>query len=186
MKIIKKNIEYKGEKYRAVIKRNYFQTNYYAVIVKLYKQNNIFLFYKCSIGGNIKDMDYMDAIREAFSKCEREKKSYYDLQEWNGVIDWWKKFKTLKKECIYRNEKYKVVISKCIGQFIGLCYEVKIRKVNRLHSRSYYIEIIDNTYKTAVEEAFERYGKYLDNKNEEEKDIQEFNSWNGVIEQCST
>ena len=37
MKIIKKNIEYKGEKYRAVIKRNYFQTNYYAVIVKLYK-----------------------------------------------------------------------------------------------------------------------------------------------------
>lgn len=93
-----------------------------------------------------------------------------------------KKFKTLKKECIYRNEKYKVVISKYIGQFIGLCYEVKIRKVNRLHSRSYYIEIIDNTYKTAVEEAFERYGKYLDNnKNEEEKDIQEFNSWNGVI-----
>ena len=93
-----------------------------------------------------------------------------------------KKFKTLKKECIYRNEKYKVVISKCIGQFIGLCYEVKIRKVNRLHSRSYYIEIIDNTYKTAVEEAFEYYGKYLDNKNEEEKDIQEFNSWDGVIE----
>lgn len=92
------------------------------------------------------------------------------------------KFKTLKKECIYRNEKYKVVISKYIGQFIGLCYEVKIRKVNRLHSRSYYIEGIDNTYKTAVEEAFERYGKYLDNKNEEEKDIQEFNSWNGVIE----
>lgn len=87
MKIIKKNIEYKGEKYRAVIKRNYFQTNYYAVIVKLYKQNNIFLFYKCSIGGNIKDMDYMDAIREAFSKCEREKKSYYDLQEWKGVIE---------------------------------------------------------------------------------------------------
>lgn len=93
-----------------------------------------------------------------------------------------KKFKTLKKECIYRNEKYKVVISKYIGRFIGLCYEVKIRKVNRLHSRSYYIEIIDNTYKTAVEEAFDRYGKYLDNKNEEEKDIQEFNSWNGVIE----
>lgn len=92
-----------------------------------------------------------------------------------------KKFKTLKKECIYRNEKYKVVISKYIGQFIGLCYEVKIRKVNRLHSRSYYIEIIDNTYKTAVEEAFEHYGKYLDNKNEEKKDIQEFNSWNGVI-----
>lgn len=92
-----------------------------------------------------------------------------------------KTFKTLKKECIYRNEKYKVVISK-----YGLCYEVKIRKVNRLHSRSYYIERIDNTYKTAVEEAFERYGKYLDNKNEEEKDIQEFNSWNGVIEQCST
>lgn len=87
MKIIKKNIEYKGEKYRAVIKRNYFQTNYYAVIVKLYKQNNIFLFYKCSIGGNIKDMDYMDAIREAFSKCEREKKSYYDLQEWDGRIE---------------------------------------------------------------------------------------------------
>lgn len=92
-----------------------------------------------------------------------------------------KKFKTLKKECIYRNEKYKVVISKYIGQFIGLCYEVKIRKVNRLHSRSYYIEIIDNTYKTAVEETFEHYGKYLDNKNEEKKDIQEFNSWNGVI-----
>lgn len=87
MKIIKKNIEYKGEKYRAVIKRNYFQTNYYVVIVKLYKQNNIFLFYKCSIGGNIKDMDYMDAIREAFSKCEREKKSYYDLQEWDGRIE---------------------------------------------------------------------------------------------------
>lgn len=93
-----------------------------------------------------------------------------------------KKFKTLKKECIYRNEKYKVVIRKYVGQFIKLCYEVKIRKVNRLHSRSYYIERIDNTYKTAVEEAFERYGKYLDSKNEEEKDIQEFNSWNGVIE----
>lgn len=87
MKIVKNNIEFKGEKYRAVIKRNWFQTNYYAVIVKLYKQNNIFSFYKCSIGGDIKGMDYMDAIREAFSKCEREKKSYYDLQEWNGVID---------------------------------------------------------------------------------------------------
>ena len=87
MEKLKNNIEFKGEKYRAVIKRNYFQTNYYAVIVKLYKQNNIFLFYKCSIGGNIKDMDYMDAIREAFSKCEREKKSYYDLQEWDGRIE---------------------------------------------------------------------------------------------------
>lgn len=53
MKIIKNNIEFKGEKYRAVIKRNWFQTNYYAVIVKLYKQNNIFSFYKCSIGGDI-------------------------------------------------------------------------------------------------------------------------------------
>lgn len=87
MKIVKNNIEFKGEKYRAIIKRDWFQTNYYAVIVKLYKQNNIFSFYKCSIGGNIKDMDYMDTIREAFSKCEREKKSYYNLQEWDGRIE---------------------------------------------------------------------------------------------------
>ena len=32
-------------------------------------------------------MNYVKAIREAFSECEREKKSYYDLQEWNGAID---------------------------------------------------------------------------------------------------
>lgn len=38
MKIIKKNIEYKGEKYRAVIKTGVFIT------VKLYKTNKFFLY----------------------------------------------------------------------------------------------------------------------------------------------
>ena len=92
-----------------------------------------------------------------------------------------KKFKTLKKECIYRNEKYKVEVKE-IFYIFGNYYEIKIRKRYSLRREPYIksINSIDD-YQKAVEKAFEYYEESLKKKEREEAKVKEFNSWNGVI-----
>lgn len=92
-----------------------------------------------------------------------------------------KTFKTLKKECIYRNEKYKVEVKE-IFYIFGNYYEIKIRKRYSLRREPYIksINSIDD-YQKAVEKAFEYYEESLKKKEREEAKVKEFNSWNGVI-----
>ena len=92
-----------------------------------------------------------------------------------------KTFKTLKKECIYKNEKYKVEVKE-IFYIFGNYYEIKIRKRYSLRREPYIksINSIDD-YQKAVEKAFEYYEESLKKKEREEAKVKEFNSWNGVI-----
>lgn len=87
MKIVKNNIAFKGEKYRAVIKTGVFIT------VKLYKTNKFFPVFR-DYADYSEFTDYPDLIKKIFHTYEdvilcqeKSKKLYQDLQEWNGVTD---------------------------------------------------------------------------------------------------
>lgn len=94
--------------------------------------------------------------------------------------------RTLRKECTYKNEKYKVEVKK-IFYIWGNYYEIKIRKRYSIRREPYVKRIngIDD-YQKAVEKAFEYYEENFKKKECEEAKVKEFKLWNGVIEQCST
>lgn len=87
--------------------------------------------------------------------------------------------KTLRKECTYKNEKYKVTVKEKFDGY-GKFYEVVIRRL-RSFCKKIYIVSIEYSYKEAVEKAFEYYEESQKKYEQDEKEISKFNSWNGVI-----
>lgn len=83
MKIVKNDIEFKGEKYKAVIK----EYSYASSTVELYKENKIFPCFKTNICGHIKELNYVKAIKEAFEEYSDRNYNQITLQEWDGKIE---------------------------------------------------------------------------------------------------
>lgn len=92
--------------------------------------------------------------------------------------------KTQRKECTYKNEKYKVTVKERFDGY-GKFYEVVIRRLRSFCKKTYIIDI-KNSLKEAVEKAFKYYDESQKKYEQDEKEIQDFKLWNGVIEQCST
>ncbi len=83
MKIVKNNIEFKGEKYRAVIK----PLTTLSSIIKLYKGNKKFSCFHTKIYGCVEELDYIHCIKKTFEEYSEKYRNLSDLQEWNGVIE---------------------------------------------------------------------------------------------------
>lgn len=87
--------------------------------------------------------------------------------------------KTQRKECTYKNEKYKVTVKEKFDGY-GKFYEVVIRRLRSFCKKTYIVSI-KYSYKEAVEKAFEYYEVSQKKYEQDEKEISKFNSWNGVV-----
>lgn len=89
MKIVKNDIEFKGEKYKAVIIP---YVNY--TIIILFKKNKLFSAYETVINPPLNGKNYIEMIKIVFERYNTyvnskiiNTKEYQDLQKWNGVIE---------------------------------------------------------------------------------------------------
>ena len=89
MKIVKNDIEFKGEKYKAVITPH---VSWIEVI--LFKKNKFFSVYETGIHAPLNGKSYIEMIKIAFERYDTHlnskkinTKEYQDLQEWDGKID---------------------------------------------------------------------------------------------------